>query len=249
MARKYGSKASDKIGQTMHEWKRGKLKSGSGKKVTSRKQAIAIGLSQARRAGYKVPPTPRGHATMSLDQRVRTYLSKMRAGQEIDARGIARALGGGVAPLEADYALERAHKAGLAVTDDGRWFGPRGSSRHASHARKKTSAQLDREIAEAISDTRRGHVRASAHATRRQVEVDTSVYRRYHGAEPRGASNWTFVIGKREYEHSDDPALYRPAVARGVYKGGRPSMSFAKAKEHAIAEAKRRGASIIGVGP
>jgi len=41
----------------MHERKRGKLKSGkSGKKVTSRKQAIAIGLSEARRAGTKVPP-------------------------------------------------------------------------------------------------------------------------------------------------------------------------------------------------
>ena len=64
MARKYGPKASDKIGQTMHEFKRGKLKSGgSGKKVTSRAQAIAIGISQARRAGYKVPPEPSDHAT------------------------------------------------------------------------------------------------------------------------------------------------------------------------------------------
>ena len=54
--KKYSKKASEKVGQTMHEFKGGKLKSGgSGKKVTSRKQAIAIGLSQARRAGYKVP--------------------------------------------------------------------------------------------------------------------------------------------------------------------------------------------------
>ena len=60
MKRKYSPKASEKIGQTMHEFKRGKLKSGgSGKKVTSRKQAIAIGISQAQRAGYKVPPLPR----------------------------------------------------------------------------------------------------------------------------------------------------------------------------------------------
>lgn len=137
MARKYGKKASKKIGQTMHEFKRGKLKSGgSGKKVTSREQAIAIGISQARRAGYKVPPEPRGHATMSLDARVRAYLSNMRPGAEIDARGIARALGGGIDPLEADYALKRAQKAGLAVTSDGRWFGPAvGKIVHAS--RKK----------------------------------------------------------------------------------------------------------------
>lgn len=53
---KYGRKAQQKVKAAMHERKRGKLKSGrSGKKVTSRKQAIAIGLSQARRAGGKVP--------------------------------------------------------------------------------------------------------------------------------------------------------------------------------------------------
>ena len=55
MAR-YGAKASEKVKKAMHERKRGTLKSGrSGKKVTSRKQAIAIGLSEARRAGGKVP--------------------------------------------------------------------------------------------------------------------------------------------------------------------------------------------------
>jgi hypothetical protein len=55
MAR-YGKKASTKVRKAMRERKRGTLHSGrSGKKVTSRKQAIAIGLSQARRAGGKVP--------------------------------------------------------------------------------------------------------------------------------------------------------------------------------------------------
>jgi hypothetical protein len=54
--RKYGKKASSKVERAMHERKRGTLRSGrSGKKVTSRKQAIAIGLSEARRAGAKVP--------------------------------------------------------------------------------------------------------------------------------------------------------------------------------------------------
>jgi hypothetical protein len=52
----YGPKASDKVERAVHEMKRGKLKSGkSGRKVTSCKQAIAIGLSQAREAGGKVP--------------------------------------------------------------------------------------------------------------------------------------------------------------------------------------------------
>jgi hypothetical protein len=56
MARKYGKAASKKVEKTMHEFKRGKLKSGkSGAKVKSRKQAIAIGLSQARKNGAKVP--------------------------------------------------------------------------------------------------------------------------------------------------------------------------------------------------
>ena len=55
-ARKYGAKASEKVAETMHERKRGTLRSGSGRKVTSKKQAIAIGLSEARKAGGKVPP-------------------------------------------------------------------------------------------------------------------------------------------------------------------------------------------------
>ena len=53
---KYGKKAQNKVERAMHERKHGTLKSGgSGKKVTSRKQAIAIGLSEARREGAKVP--------------------------------------------------------------------------------------------------------------------------------------------------------------------------------------------------
>jgi hypothetical protein len=56
MARKYSKKAQRKVKRAMRERKRGTLRSGrSGKKVKSRKQAIAIGLSQARRAGARVP--------------------------------------------------------------------------------------------------------------------------------------------------------------------------------------------------
>jgi hypothetical protein len=56
---KYSKRAQEKIGVVMHEFQEGKLKSGkngSGGKVKSRKQAIAIGISEAREAGFKVPP-------------------------------------------------------------------------------------------------------------------------------------------------------------------------------------------------
>jgi len=54
---KYSKKAQDKVERAMHEMKEGTLKSGhSGKRVTDPKQAIAIGLSEAREAGAKVPP-------------------------------------------------------------------------------------------------------------------------------------------------------------------------------------------------
>jgi len=57
MARKYGRKAQKKVEKVMRERKRGTLRSGSsGRKVKSRKQAVAIGLSEARREGDKVPP-------------------------------------------------------------------------------------------------------------------------------------------------------------------------------------------------
>ncbi len=52
---KYSKKAGEKVAEVMHEMKEGKLKSGSGDKVTSKKQAIAIGLSEAKKEGAKVP--------------------------------------------------------------------------------------------------------------------------------------------------------------------------------------------------
>lgn len=54
-SKKYGPKASKSVEREMKAFKKGKLKSGSGRKVTSRKQAIAIGLSEARESGAKVP--------------------------------------------------------------------------------------------------------------------------------------------------------------------------------------------------
>ncbi|MDO8700763.1 MAG: DUF6496 domain-containing protein [Deltaproteobacteria bacterium] len=66
MASKYGKKAAEKVKKVMRERKAGTLRSGrSGKKVTSRKQAIAIGLSEARRAGGKVPPPKKASSKKS----------------------------------------------------------------------------------------------------------------------------------------------------------------------------------------
>lgn len=53
MAKKYSKKAQDKIEDVMHEWKKGKLKSSSGEKVTDQKQAVAIAISEAKDKGLK----------------------------------------------------------------------------------------------------------------------------------------------------------------------------------------------------
>jgi hypothetical protein len=85
MAR-YGKKASEKVEKAMHERKRGTLKSGrSGKKVTSKKQAIAIGLSEARREGGKVPkpkaakPKAKTGSTKRSSTRAKSGGSKKRS--------------------------------------------------------------------------------------------------------------------------------------------------------------------------
>jgi hypothetical protein len=78
MAPKYGRKASEKVEKAMHEMKRGQLRSGgSGRKVKSRKQAIAIGLSEARRAGGKVPK--RASAGRSRSRSSRSSRSRSRS--------------------------------------------------------------------------------------------------------------------------------------------------------------------------
>ena len=55
MPKKYSTAAQKKVGKVMHEFKEGELKSSSGDKVTDRKQAIAIGISEAKQSGLKVP--------------------------------------------------------------------------------------------------------------------------------------------------------------------------------------------------
>jgi hypothetical protein len=71
--RKYSKGASDKVAKTMHERKHGTLRSGSsGSKVKSRKQAIAIGLSEARRAGKKVPAKKKASSKKRSSSRKKT---------------------------------------------------------------------------------------------------------------------------------------------------------------------------------
>jgi hypothetical protein len=73
MASKYGPKAQKKVEKVMHEFKEGKLKSGkSNKKVTSRKQAIAIGLSEAREEGAKVPKAPKKSAKKTAKKKTKS---------------------------------------------------------------------------------------------------------------------------------------------------------------------------------
>ena len=76
---KYGKKASEKVEKAMHERKEGTLKSGrSKKKVTSKKQAIAIGLSEARKAGGKVPRKKSSSKKSSFSTTPRTSTSSSR---------------------------------------------------------------------------------------------------------------------------------------------------------------------------
>ena len=85
----YGKKASAKVAQALHELKTGELRSGSsGQKVTSRKQAIAIGLSEARREGDKVPAEPRGRAAAKKTAAKKTAAKKVAA-KKVAAKKVA----------------------------------------------------------------------------------------------------------------------------------------------------------------
>jgi hypothetical protein len=93
--KRYGDLAAKKVERAMHEMKRGELKSGrSGRTVKSRKQAIAIGLSEARRAGGKVPPDPDAKAkkkSTSRKRRKTTTAAKRTASRKRATTGRKRA--------------------------------------------------------------------------------------------------------------------------------------------------------------
>ena len=94
---KYSPKAQEKVEKAMHERKRGTLKSGrSGKKVTSRKQAIAIGLSEAREAGAKVPAAKKSVAKKSAAKKSpgkRTATKRTAAKKKTARKGMAKRSG------------------------------------------------------------------------------------------------------------------------------------------------------------
>lgn len=175
--RKYGKKASEKVERAMHEMKRGQLKSGrSGKKVTSRKQAIAIGLSQARRAGGKVPPAP-SHATAwqpKYGNEPGAWDAGFRYGKEAalhetsaSAREVLRQL-----RESARTNFDRGQIAGFEdVWGLTRTKGAEGRPARR-HAVKKSPAQLDAEIAEALSWSRGGR----AHATKAASALDANLF-------------------------------------------------------------------------
>ena len=73
---KYSRKAEETVGDAMHRFKKGALKSGSGQKVTSRKQAIAIGISEAREKGQKVPPEKKRKSTAASTAKKKSIAGK-----------------------------------------------------------------------------------------------------------------------------------------------------------------------------
>lgn len=79
MASRYGKTAQRKVAKTMRERKAGTLRSGSGRRVTSRKQAIAIGLSEARKAGGKVPRKSSRSRTAAQRSRRKTTSAKRKS--------------------------------------------------------------------------------------------------------------------------------------------------------------------------
>ena len=81
MAKKYGDKAASKVKRAMHKMKRGTLKSGRSKtKVKSRKQAIAIGLSEARKEGGKVPKQKKKRATTKRKRKAPSHKRASKSG-------------------------------------------------------------------------------------------------------------------------------------------------------------------------
>ena len=91
MARKYSRKASAKVGRALRKRKAETLKSGgSGKTVKSRKQAIAIGLSEARKEGKKVPPKKKAAKKTTEKKSVKRKASKKKAARKVKTKKAAR---------------------------------------------------------------------------------------------------------------------------------------------------------------
>jgi hypothetical protein len=90
---KYSKKSQDKVEKSMHEMKRGKLRSGSGKKVKSRKQAIAIGLSEARQEGAKAPKKASSKKSAAKKASKKSTTKKSSAKKSAAKKGAAKKAG------------------------------------------------------------------------------------------------------------------------------------------------------------
>ena len=142
--RRYGTKASREVEKAMHEMKHGTLRSGgSGKKVTSRKQAIAIGLSKARRSGVKLAP-PRGGKTSARTRQKAT--SDYEKGQSHSRR---------------KPSARRSRATTEALKKEGRSAAShRSLSRQAQSAARKRGSTSRRNAAKKASRTRRSRSRS-----------------------------------------------------------------------------------------
>ena len=197
---------------------------------TEPKRYLGMTLDEARHYARHGGQGRRDHATIKLDNDdARMFGRYARRMEQTRAQALVNARTEGFAEHQLG-AVEEGWHAERSDTIHGGF-----PSAHSSHATRRQALHGGFPSAD------------SSHATRRRapIKLDTSVYRRLHGAEPRGSGNWTFVIGKREYAYNDDPAIYRPAESQAGY----PEMSFARARDLAIAEARRRGAVIVGVAP
>lgn len=89
-----------------------------------------------------------------------------------------------------------------------------------------------------------GNTNTTPAAKKTPVTLSTRVYESNHGAEPRGRGSWCFVMGAADFNFSDDPRLFWAKDEHGS-----ASMTFAAAVKVAVAEARKRGVTLMGVAP
>jgi hypothetical protein len=219
MARKYGKKASEKVERTLHEWKRGKLRTSAGRKVTSREQAVAIGLAQARRKGYKVPAVSQvGHAKTraQLDREIADALSrhghstKSSSYDKDDARMFGRyayRMEQTKAQAQSNAKAEGFAAHHLAAVDDG-WEAERRDTVHGGFA--GTSHATRRK---ARGRSRSSHATKGVGETMFAVEIDRHEFDTKH-ALPAGARWREDLVHLAEEELGRGRTYRRPKDAR-----------------------------------
>jgi hypothetical protein len=135
MAR-YGRKSQEKVEEAMHEYKRGQLKSSSGQKVTNPKQAVAIGLSEARSEGGKVPPAKKAAGKKTTAKRASA--KKTTAKKTAVKKTTARKTTAKKAPAKKSTARKTTAKKTAAKKSTGRKTTAKKTAARKSSARKKS---------------------------------------------------------------------------------------------------------------